>query len=52
MCHQGLLGAALALGLESDRLQRLLELSRQHLQVFLDGFSAAGSCLEGITNWG
>ena len=51
MCHQGLVGAALALGLESDKLQRLLELSRQHLQLFLSGFSAAGSCLEGITYW-
>ncbi|QNI71244.1 heparinase II/III-like family protein [Cyanobium sp. NS01] len=51
VCHQGLVGAALALGLESDSLQRLLELSRQHLQLFLDGFSAAGSCLEGITYW-
>ena len=51
VCHQGLVGAALALGLESDKLQRLLELSRQHLQLFLSGFSAAGSCLEGITYW-
>jgi hypothetical protein len=51
VCHQGLLGAALALGLESEPLQRLLELSRQHLQLFLGGFSAAGSCLEGITYW-
>ena len=52
VCHQGLLGAALALELESEPLQRLVDLSRRHLQVFLDGFSAAGSCLEGITYWG
>lgn len=52
VCHQGLVGAALALQLESGPLQQLLELSRQHLQVFLDGFTAGGSCLEGITYWG
>ena len=51
VCHQGLLGSALALGLESDSLKQLLDFSRQNLQVFLDGFSAAGSCLEGITYW-
>lgn len=52
VCHQGLLGAALALELESESLQNLVDLSRRHLQVFLDGFSAGGTCLEGITYWG
>ena len=51
VCHQGLLGAALALAPEAPWLDELVETSRRHLQLFLDGFSAQGSCLEGITYW-
>jgi hypothetical protein len=51
VCHQGLVGAALALELEPQAMRHLLQLTEQHLQVFLDGFSAQGSCLEGITYW-
>lgn len=51
VCHQGLVGAALALDLEPEVVQQLLDVSEKHLQVFLNGFSAGGSCLEGITYW-
>lgn len=51
VCHQGLMGASLALGLAQERLERLLEVCRLHLERFLDGFSPAGTCLEGITYW-
>ncbi|WP_259729173.1 heparinase II/III-family protein [Synechococcus sp. CS-1333] len=51
VCHQGLLGAALALAPEAPWLQELVDASQRNLQVFLEGFSAEGSCLEGITYW-
>lgn len=51
VCHQGLLGAALALAPKAPWLQELVDASQRHLQVFLEGFSAVGSCLEGITYW-
>jgi hypothetical protein len=51
VCHQGLIGAALALAPDAPWLQELVDSSRQRLQLFLDGFSAKGSCLEGITYW-
>jgi len=51
VCHQGLMGAALALDLEPQVVHRLLEISKQDLEIFIDGFSKGGSCLEGITYW-
>ncbi|MFZ0409298.1 MAG: hypothetical protein WAM11_14485 [Cyanobium sp.] len=51
VCHQGLLGAALVIDADTSRLEQLLEICRTHLERFLDGFTAGGSCLEGITYW-
>jgi hypothetical protein len=47
VCHQGLVGAALALAPDAPWLQELVDTSHRHLLVFLEGFSAQGSCLEG-----
>jgi len=52
VCHQGLLGAALALEDDPNRLARLLALAAVGLPHFLNGFTADGGTSEGPGYWG
>jgi len=52
VCHQGILGAALALEEDPGRLARLLLLAADSLPTFLDGFTADGGTSEGPGYWG
>lgn len=51
VCHQGILGAALLLEDNPNRLARLLHAAAPRLACFLDGFTADGGCTEGPTYW-
>jgi hypothetical protein len=51
VCHQGVLGAALALEEDTALLARLLTLSRKYLPLFLRGFGNDGACSEGPGYW-
>jgi hypothetical protein len=51
VCHQGILGAALLLEDNPNRLARLLHAAAPRLARFLDGFAADGGCTEGPTYW-
>lgn len=51
VCHQGVVGAALAADGDLDRLARLLEAAGPRLGRFLDGFTEDGGCTEGPDYW-
>jgi hypothetical protein len=51
VCHQGVLGAALALEEDTALLARLLTLARKYLPLFLRGFGSDGACSEGPGYW-
>lgn len=51
VCHQGILGAALALEEDTALLARILALSKKYLPLFLRGFGADGACSEGPGYW-
>jgi hypothetical protein len=51
VCHQGILGAALALEDDTALLARLLILARKYLPLFLRGFGSDGACSEGPGYW-
>ncbi len=51
VCHQGVLGSALALEEDAAQLARMFWLARQSLPLFLEGFSKDGGCSEGIGYW-
>lgn len=51
VCHQGILGAALLLEHNPERLVRLLHAAAPRLACFLAGFTADGGCTEGPTYW-
>ena len=51
VCHQGVIGAALALEDDTELLAALLASSAQCLRIFLSGFGADGSTSEGPGYW-
>ncbi len=51
VCHQGLLGAALAAEDDVQLVAKLLLISKRYLPVFLDGFGEDGGCSEGPGYW-
>jgi len=51
VCHQGILGAALALEEDTALLARILFLTRKYLPLFLRGFGSDGACSEGPGYW-
>ncbi len=51
VCHQGVLGAALAIEPDLSLVARLLHLGKRYLPTFLRGFSADGACSEGPGYW-
>jgi hypothetical protein len=51
VCHQGVIGAALALEEDNVLLARLLMLLRKYLPLFLRGFGSDGACSEGPGYW-
>ncbi len=52
VCHQGILGAALAVEDDADLLARLFHRGATHLQAFRAGFTPDGGCTEGPGYWG
>ena len=52
VCHQGILGAALAAETDTRVVARLLLLAKQGLPHFLAGFGEDGGCSEGPGYWG
>ncbi len=51
VCHQGIIGAALAVEVDLDIVARMLLLAKKSLPLFLRGFDADGACLEGPGYW-
>lgn len=51
VCHQGVIGAALAAGDDFALLARMLVLARKYLPLYLNGFASDGACLEGPGYW-
>jgi len=51
VCHQGILGAALALEEDTALLARMLTISKKYLPLFLRGFGSDGACSEGPGYW-
>jgi len=51
VCHQGVVGAALALEEDPALLARILMLARKYLPLFLRGFGSDGACSEGPGYW-
>jgi len=51
VCHQGVIGAALALEADTDLLARILMLAKKYLPLFLRGFGNDGACSEGPGYW-
>jgi len=51
VCHQGILGAALALEEDTALIARMLFLARKYLPLFLRGFGNDGACSEGPGYW-
>lgn len=51
VCHQGVIGAALAIEDNAERLAKMLLLMAKSLPVYLGGFGDDGACSEGPTYW-
>jgi len=51
VCHQGVVGAALALEDDTALLARILILVKKYLPLFLRGFGSDGACSEGPGYW-
>jgi hypothetical protein len=51
VCHQGVIGAALAVEEDNELVARLLATAGPHLRIFLAGFGADGSTSEGPGYW-
>jgi len=51
VCHQGVIGAALALEEDNALLARILFLAKKYLPLFLRGFGSDGACSEGPGYW-
>lgn len=52
VCHQGVLGAALAISDDAELLARLFQSAAPRLRIFLEGFSTDGGSSEGPAYWG
>ncbi|MEM6822695.1 MAG: heparinase II/III family protein [Verrucomicrobiota bacterium] len=52
ICHQGILGAALNVETNPDRIVKVVSKIQRDLPRFLDGFTEDGGCTEGATYWG
>ncbi len=51
VCHQGVVGCALAVAENNALLARMLMLARQYLPLYLKGFGPDGACSEGPGYW-
>ncbi len=51
VCHQGVIGAALAIEEDTALLARMLLLAKKYLPLFLRGFGSDGACSEGPGYW-
>ena len=51
VCHQGVIGSALAIEEDHESLARMLLLMRKYLTNFLNGFGSDGGCAEGPGHW-
>lgn len=51
VCHQGVLGAALALETDADLLAKMFDKMNHYLPAYLDGFTPDGGCSEGLGYW-
>lgn len=51
VCHEGVIGAALAVETDMDLLGRMLEKTGPRLQIFIDAFGNDGSTSEGPGYW-
>jgi len=51
VCHQGVVGAALAVEPDLPLVSRMLLLAKKYLPLFLRGFGADGACSEGPGYW-
>lgn len=51
VCHQGVLGSALAVESDPELMARLTATTVKYLKKFLGGFSADGGCTEGPSYW-
>lgn len=51
VCHQGVLGAALAIEEDHALVARLLAMTARYLPIFLEGFGNDGSTSEGPAYW-
>jgi len=51
VCHQGVLGAALAVERDTGILAAMLELAGRYLRIFVSGFGEDGSTSEGPGYW-
>lgn len=51
VCHAGVIGTALALGLPASERAELIAAAQSNLAFFLDGFPADGYCSEGVGYW-
>lgn len=52
VCHQGVIGAALTIEDDAERLAALVAKAAAHLPAFIDGFGDDGACSEGPGYWG
>lgn len=51
VCHQGVVGVALAIEEDPEKLARMLLLMSKYLPNFLGGFGSDGGCAEGPAHW-
>lgn len=51
VCHQGILGAALAVEDDANLVAQMLLLAKKYLPIFLSGFGEDGGCSEGPGYW-
>jgi hypothetical protein len=51
VCHQGVVGAALALEEDTALLAKILTVAKKYLPLFLRGFGSDGACSEGPGYW-
>ncbi len=51
VCHQGVIGAALSIEVDTGMVAEMLRLGAESLRRFLEGFADDGGCSEGPSYW-
>jgi hypothetical protein len=51
VCHQGVIGASLALEEDTELVARILMVAKKYLPLFIRGFGSDGACSEGPGYW-